>query len=1020
MNATTRFPGSLVLMNLFAVAAASGAIVTSFDLEKQFSTNGNPNGPWSYGSKSNYAGVLAVVTENGIVATGDGVPIEYWNAVFGSPVFYHNATTNTGHNSDEPSTWPPNVVIAFPGDSPESHYGVVRFATPGNSNGLYRLEASARSYIDGPAAGDTDYAVLLNGAAVFSAALPGQGQTAFTNIYFLSAGSTLDFAVGPGADGSTYASGLKLSARLFYLSNSPPRPTISAQPQSVTNRVTSNVTFSVVALPLPLAYQWRRSGAALPGQTNQLLVFTNLTGTEAGSYTVVASNSAGSVTSAVAVLTIDKKPRILTQPQAARLPQGWNAYFDVSAEGPPPLRFQWRRSGTAISGATNAQYVRTNLTTGGAGNYTVVVSNDFGAVTSAVTVLTVPTGAAFDVQRDFALTNPNFAWSYGSYYVTPFDPFTVHTNLVSSNGKTLEAWLANTTARGTVILHNPSAQNATYPGPITYPPNSVAFFAPADNNSADTTIRLTLPPGGPGVYQLITSVRLHSDGPLVSETSFFTWLNDAAISQNWNLTPGDHGATNLLSLDAGDTVSFTVDSFGPFETPSGDGLKLSATLSIWTNGIPLPNITTQPISASPRENGNASFSVQATGTQVLRYQWLFNGSPLAGATAPTLSVYGVQPANAGAYRAVVRNNGGAVTSAVAMLSIDYSPIITSQPQPLNRQDTETAEFDFVADGMPPLRYQWQYNGHAINGATNGTLVLSNLQVNQTGDYTVVVSNSLGQVLSVAAHLEVTPSPVYDPAADFHIFDNPTGVWSYGFYAPPDRSFVLVPYSGVRYSGNVTLQFWSTDYPPGPLAFYHNATSTPGGNNGISVYAPGALVFFPGPSSETSRAVVRLTIPAGASGTYQVETKGQPHSDGATFGDLKFQLVVNGKIAFARELPGADGFAVTNQYLLLAGETVDFTVATSRTSGNASVGLNLQTSIHRVAPFINPSLWARQTNGTVEIHVQGDPNRNYQLLSSIDFAVWTPVSAIPHTVQDHLAFTVPTTNSQKRFYRVVTP
>ena len=271
-----------------------------------------------------------------------------------------------------------------------------------------------------------------------------------------------------------------------------------------------------------------------------------------------------------------------------------------------------------------------------------------------------------------------------------------------------------------------------------------------------------------------------------------------------------------------------------------------------------------------------------------------------------------------------------------------------------------------------------------------------------------------------AQLGVVPSPVYDPAADFHILNNPNGVWSYGFYAPPDRSFVLVPFSGVRYSGNVTLQFWSTDYPPGPLAFYHNATSNSGGNNGISVYAPGALVVFPGPSSETSRAVVRLTIPAGASGTYQVETKGQPHSDGATFGDLKFELVVNGKIAFARELPGADGFAVTNQYLLLAGETVDFTVATSRTSGNASVGLNLQTSIHRVAPFINPSLWARQTNGTVEIHVQGDPNRNYQLLSSIDFAVWTPVSAIPHTVQDHLAFTVPTTNSQKRFYRVVTP
>ena len=1115
MNATTCFSGWLVLMNLFAVAAASGATVASFDLEKQFSTNSNPNGPWSYGYKSNYAGAFAVVTEHETAGTGDGVPIEYWNAVFGSPVFYHNATTNTGHNSDEPSTWPPNVVIAFPGDSPESHYGVVRFATPGNSNGLYRLEASARSYIDGPAAGDTDYAVVLNGAAVFSAALPGQGQTAFTNIYFLSAGSTLDFAVGPGADGSSYASGLKLSARLFYLSNSPPRPTISAQPQSVTNRVTSNVTFSVVASPLPLAYQWRRSGAALPGETNRILSFTNLTGTEAGNYTVLASNSAGSVTSAVAVLTIDKKPRILTQPQAARLPQGWNAYFDVSAEGPPPLRFQWRRSGTAISGATNAQYVRTNLTTGGAGNYTVVVSNNFGAVTSAVAVLTVPTGAAFDVQRDFVLTNSNFAWSYGIFHPEywPYYSLTRTTNLVAGNGVSLQAWLSASGQGATVILHNGTSQTATYPGSISYPPGTLALFTEPNWESGFTTVRLTLPPGGPGKYQIVASAVPHRT-PLLGNIGFYISANNEWLRGVSVPAPGGIAVTNILSLEAGDTLNMIMSSVDSFENLVPDGVKLSATLNIWTNPIVGPVITNQPVGASPRENGTVSFLVQAAGTPLLHYQWLLNDVPLAGANSQRLTLYGVQPTNTGAYQAVVRNNSGAVTSAVAVLSIDYSPVVTSQPQSLNRRYGETAEFVAGADGglpfvyqwrkngstlpsatnatlvlaaltlndaasysvvignafgsvtsapaalavdpapyintdpatkavlagistlfqvaaagAPPLRYQWRLNGSLLAGATNSALVLGNVQMNQAGNYSVVVANSFGQVASMSARLAVLSSAIFDVPADFGLGGNPNGIWSYGYYAPPDRSFTLAPVSGTLLSDNgVPLDFWRMDKPPFLIpayyrpAFYHNATVNPATNGGPSGFSPGALVFFPGPSLETSRAVVRLTIPEGGSGTYLIETRGQPHSDGAPFGELEFQLAANNQTIFTQALPDENGFAVTNQFQLLAGETVDFVIATPRTGSYEPVGLDLQASARRVAPFTNPSLWsdARQANGTIEIHFQGDANRTYQLLSSTDLAVWTPVSVFAHAVQDHLAFTVPTTNSQRRFYRVVTP
>ena len=89
-------------------------------------------------------------------------------------------------------------------------------------------------------------------------------------------------------------------------------PVITAQPQGRAVSAGESVVFAVSATGTgPLAYQWRRNGANLAGRTNDSLVLTNVTTTDAGSYSVVISGPGGSVTSANAALTVSATARFL-------------------------------------------------------------------------------------------------------------------------------------------------------------------------------------------------------------------------------------------------------------------------------------------------------------------------------------------------------------------------------------------------------------------------------------------------------------------------------------------------------------------------------------------------------------------------------------------------------------------------------------------------------------------------------------------------------------------------------------
>jgi hypothetical protein len=174
----------------------------------------------------------------------------------------------------------------------------------------------------------------------------------------------------------------------------PDPPSIITQPQDLTVLPGQSATFTVQAGGSePFIYQWYfDTTTPVPNANDSTLTITNVQVANAGNYSVVVSNLAGTVTSSDAVLNVNTNPvapSFTSQPISAIVLAGNTATFSASVIGTQPISFQWNINGTPIAGANSNVLTLINVQLSDDGNYTLTASNNVGSATSQAALLTV-------------------------------------------------------------------------------------------------------------------------------------------------------------------------------------------------------------------------------------------------------------------------------------------------------------------------------------------------------------------------------------------------------------------------------------------------------------------------------------------------------------------------------------------------------------------------------------------------------------------------------------------------------
>jgi hypothetical protein len=148
--------------------------------------------------------------------------------------------------------------------------------------------------------------------------------------------------------------------------------------------------------------------------------------------------------------------------------------------------------------------------------------------------------------------------------------------------------------------------------------------------------------------------------------------NRVSVSPTWSAAGGG-------TIDSTGFFSTTIPG-GPYAVTATAG-ALSATGYVWVAGSaarPIaPAIMSEPLGQTVPAGANATFSAEANGTAPLSYQWLLNGTTIAGATDSSYTRTNAQTADAGAYSVQVGNVVGTALSSNAWLTVNNPPLLAA-------------------------------------------------------------------------------------------------------------------------------------------------------------------------------------------------------------------------------------------------------------------------------------------------------------------------------------------------------
>lgn len=623
----------------------NGGIYVSTNSGISWKLTSAPDQPWNVlASSANGTMLVAAVWTGGLyTSTNSG----------NSWVLASNALTSAAWASVTASADGTKQVAAVEGD------GIYISTDAGTSWTLTSAPATNWLSVASSSDGTKLVACVGYGGGIYTSTDSGVtwAQTTAMNANWYSVVSSTNGIVLAGA---VYGGGI-------YLSTIVP-PVIAISPASRTNIAGSTATFTVTTSSgtAPINYTWYKGatnltdGGNVSGSATPTLILSSVQDADAANFLVVLTNSLGSVTSAVAMLTVWDKPAITLQPTNQTRIAGATATFSVAATGTAPLNYSWHRGtnvltdGGNISGAATATLTLNNVQDVDATNYAVVITNVAGTVTSAATKLTV-------IDPPVITTNPvNQTKTAGG----------TATFTVAATGSNLNyQWRTNAIAI-------PGATNTT-----------LTMKNVQDSNGADYVVYDVVVTNLAGSAVSSVAILTVIDPPVIvtqpaSQTNlagatatFSVTATGTALTYQWRKKSlSIPGATNAMLtlnyLQAADAAIYSVvvtNSVG----------KVTSALATLTLITP-PALILSPPSQTNCPGNSLTLSAVATGSAPLAWQWRLNGTNLVdggdftnSATA-NLTLINAAPGDAGNYDVVVANAGGSATSAVAVLTVNLT------------------------------------------------------------------------------------------------------------------------------------------------------------------------------------------------------------------------------------------------------------------------------------------------------------------------------------------------------------
>jgi len=531
-------------------------------------------------------------------------------------------------------------------------------------------------------------------------------------------------------------------------------PSITAQPQSQSIGLGADATFNVTATgTAPLSYQWRLYATNIPGATASSYTRNNVQPADEGPYSVVVTNVAGSITSSNALLTVETNitpPGIVSQPASQTFIAGQSAVFSVTASGTAPLSYQWRFNTAPIAGATDSSYTRNNVQVADAGSYSVVITNTAGSTNSADAVLTVQFSLTAEATAGGMVSkNPDQA-SYAPNAVVTLTATPSDTNFLFASwsgdasgtnnplsvtmtaNKTITATFGST-ATEIVIDNTDSGWSNTSPGGGTWSTGSnpdvpkigseYLYTSGTGGSSITRSCRWTPSIGTAGLYDVYVYYQIGANRT-AGATYRVTYHGGtfSSLQNQYSSTPNQGG---WFLVGASLPFLAGTDGYVELGNDSVDTALVSADAAKFVLVAPFssPSITTHPLSQNVTVGASPTFSVTASGTAPLSYQWRFNGTNLAYATASAYTCSNAQTTDAGNYSVLISNLMGTATSDDAVLTITQ----TVPPQ--------ITEISVTPAGQIQLQVSASAGHYAVDATTNlgiaGWLELTNFTT--TGD-----------------------------------------------------------------------------------------------------------------------------------------------------------------------------------------------------------------------------------------------------------------------------------------------